>query len=200
MARLRRPRRLIPTLTTRPVNAPQLSDGVISLDQHTLANADAHLTGEDDEQGRRFGWYPARSTPETVRKAIEKWRADWAALGPTRTLAIRDLRTGVLAGGCQVRLRADQIAEMSYWVFPAHRGKGYATRAIVLTSDWVFGELGVERLELYVEPDNEASRGAARRAGFTEEGLLRAREQIGDERRDMVLYSCLPTDPPPTLG
>lgn len=182
------------------MNAPRLSDGVISLDQHTLADADAHLAGEDDEQVRRFGWYPARSTLETVRKAIEKWRADWAAVGPTRTFAIRDLRTGVLAGGCQVRLRADQVTEMSYWIFPAHRGKGYATRAIVLTSDWVFGELGVERLELYVESDNEASRGAARRAGFTEEGFLRAREQIGDERRDMVLYSRLPTDAPSTLG
>jgi RimJ/RimL family protein N-acetyltransferase len=176
------------------VDAPRLSDGVIVLDRHTLADADAHLAGEDEEQARRFGWYPARSTPEGVRGAIEKWQRQWASRSATRVFAIRERQTGALAGGCEVRLRDNRIAEMSYWVFPPFRGRGYAGRAIGLACEWAFGELGVERMEIYVEPDNAASRGAARRAGFTEEGLLRARGQFGGERRDLVLYSRLPSD------
>lgn len=74
---------------------------------------------------------------------------------------------------------------------------GFAGRAVSLACRWAFTELGVERMELYIEPDNAPSRKAAVRAGFTEEGVLRAREQIGDQRRDMVLYSRLPSDHAP---
>lgn len=176
------------------MSAPRLTDGVVALDQHTLTDAEAHLAGEDEEQARRFGWYPARSTPESVRRAIESWQAQWESSGSTRTFAIRDQPVRALAGGCQLRLRERQIAEISYWVFPTFRGRGFAARAIALACGWAFLELGVERMELYVEPDNEASRRSAVRAGFTEEGIARARERIGDERRDMVLYSLLPAD------
>lgn len=177
--------------------APRLTDGVIVLDQHTVADADAHLAGEDEEQARRFGWHPARSTPESARRAIEEWQALWESSGPSRTFAIRDPQTGALAGGCQLRLRENHVAEMSYWVFPTFRGMGFAGRAVSLACQWAFTALGVERMELYIEPDNAGSRRAAVRAGFTEEGVLRAREQIGDQRRDMVLYSRLPSDNAP---
>jgi hypothetical protein len=66
------------------VNAPRLTDGVIVLDRHRLADADAHLAGEDEEQARRFGWYPATSTPETVRRAIRRWQRQWASDGARR--------------------------------------------------------------------------------------------------------------------
>ena len=100
----------------------RLTDGVIAIDRHTLADADDDVAGEDEEQAWRFGWHPARSTSETVRRAIEEWQTEWTAGGTRRTFAIRDARTGSLAGGCQVRLRDGGIAEMSYWVFPAARG------------------------------------------------------------------------------
>ena len=167
---------------------------MIVLDRHVLTDADAHLAGEDKEQARRFGWYPARSTLEGVRRAIERWQRQWAASGATRAFAIREEETGALAGGCEARLGDNRIAEMSYWVFPPFRGRGYAARAIHLACEWAFAKLGVERMEIYVEPDNMASRGAALRAGFTEEGVLRARGQFGGERRDLVLYSRLPSD------
>lgn len=179
---------------TSAVGPSRLTDGVIVLDQHTLADIDAQLTGEDEEHARRFGWHPAVSTPRTVRRAIERWQRQWASGGRTRAFAMRDEQTGALAGGVEVRLRESGIAEMSYWTFPPFRGRGYASRGIRLACDWAFAELGVERMEIYVEPDNIASRAAARRAGFSEEGLLRARGRFGDERRDLVLYSRLPSD------
>lgn len=154
----------------------------------------AHLAGEDEEQARRFGWYPRRSMEATVRAALERWREDWKSnSATTRAFATRDAATRELIGGCQIRLREKRVGELSYWTFPAHRRKGAATRAVGLACEFAFRELGVERMEAYVEPDNVASRRVVERAGFTEEGIVRARELTeGGERRDMLLFSLLP--------
>ncbi|MBA2384151.1 MAG: hypothetical protein H0V68_05750 [Actinobacteria bacterium] len=56
--------------------APRLSDGVVVLDAFTLDDVSAHLAGEDEEQARRFGWHPARSTEEGVRRAILRWEEE----------------------------------------------------------------------------------------------------------------------------
>lgn len=174
---------------------PRLSDGVVVLDELKLDDLPAHLAGEDEEQARRFGWHPRRSTEETGREAIIRWRDDWMHGGDTRTFAIRLAGSGELAGGLQLRLREKKIAEASYWTFPQHRRRGLATRAMRLASLFAFSELGIDRLELYVEPDNVASHGVARNAGFSKEGQLRARElTVAGERRDMVLYARLATD------
>ncbi len=174
--------------------SPTLTDGVVMLTTFTLDDAEAHLAGEDDEQARRFGWYPARSTIETVRRAITRWQEDWRAGGLTRAFAARDAANGALVGGCEVRLVGDGIGNMSYWIFPDYRGRGFASRAARLACAWAFATLGVERMEVYVEVDNLASRGVARKAGFTQEGILRKQARIGPERRDMVLYARLATD------
>ncbi|GAY13098.1 GNAT family N-acetyltransferase [Pseudonocardia sp. N23] len=86
-------------------------------------------------------------------------------------------------------------ARVGYWVPAAHRGRGLAGRALRRLVPWAFEVAGVERLELYVEPHNVASQRVATGAGFRWEGLLRAWETIGAERRDMVMYSRLPSDP-----
>jgi RimJ/RimL family protein N-acetyltransferase len=153
---------------------PTLDDGVIVLNAFTLDDVDAHLAGEDDEQARRFGWYPARSTLETVRDSIIRWEGDWRTDGPTRAFALRLASTGELAGGCELRLQYPGLAHMSYGVFPQHRRRGFASRGVRLLSAYAFASLGVTRLELHVAADNVASRGVAHRAGFTEEGVIQA--------------------------
>ncbi|TMK71162.1 MAG: GNAT family N-acetyltransferase [Actinobacteria bacterium] len=52
----------------------------------------------------------------------------------------------------------------------------------------------VELRDDAVMPDNDASRGVLERVGFVEEGRLRNRGRFGSERRDMILFSLLPSD------
>jgi RimJ/RimL family protein N-acetyltransferase len=172
----------------------ELSDGIVRLDGFTLADVEAHLAGEDEEMARRFGWWPRHSTVETVTAAIRRWAEQWATAGSTRTFAVREIATSRLVGHCELRLREDAVAHGSYSIAHHARGHGYAARAIGLACEWAFRELAVARVELYIEPDNLASREVARRAGFLEEGLLRSRGLIGNRRADMVLYSKLPGD------
>jgi ribosomal-protein-alanine N-acetyltransferase len=179
------------------VETPTLTDGVVILDGFTPDDAAAHLAGEDDEHARRFGWYPRHSTEESVRAAISRWLEAWRSDGETRVFATRNAESRELLGGCQVRLREKRIGELSYWTHPAHRSRGVASRAVRLLCAFAFDELGIERLEAYIEPDNVASRRVVESIGFTEEGVARARElTVSGERRDMVVYSLLPAELP----
>ncbi len=82
-------------------------------------------------------------------------------------------------------------ANVGYWVAARHRGQGVASRALGMISTWGPGLPSVHRLELYVEPWNEASWRSAEHAGYQREGLLRSWQVVGDERRDMYMYSLL---------
>ena len=157
------------------MTAPTLTDGVVLLDGFSPADAAAHLAGEDEEQARRFGWWPRRSTGETVRATIERRIAEWAEGRPRRAFAVRDAATGELVGGCELRVVEPGFAEASYWTFPAYRGRGLASRALELACRYAAEELGVARVDLLIELDNAASLGVARRTGF---------HRVGEERDD----------------
>ena len=81
-------------------------------------------------------------------------------------------------GGCELRLQDAGVAHFSYWVFPAHRGRGYAARGLGLIVRYAAEHLGVSRAELHIDPENAASLGVARRAGFRVEG--------SDERGELI--------------
>ncbi len=138
------------------------------VDALTVADLDAHWAGEDEEQARRFGWYPRRSNLEQVRTFLLETEQQWRDSGPRRTWAIRSASTGALLGGCEVRLSSDGSADVSWWIFPEHRGCGFASRAIRLMVRYAVDTLAVTRFVAFIEPDNLASRGVARSVGFAE--------------------------------
>jgi RimJ/RimL family protein N-acetyltransferase len=165
-----------------------MTDGTVLLDAFQPEDADAHLAGEDEELARRFGWFPRRSTLQGVRDAIARWRDQWATSGPTRAFAVRLAASGDLVGGCELRLQGDRTASLSYWTFPSQRRCGLATRAVLLATDYAFVNLELTEIELQIEPDNAASRGVARRAGFTEVGAVQASPGSDAEPRTMLRY------------
>ncbi len=83
-------------------------------------------------------------------------------------------------------------ASIGYWIAPGFRRQGYAAAALGVLVDWASTLTEIKRLELYVEPWNEGSWRAAEACGFLREGLLRSWEQVGDERKDMYMYSSIP--------
>jgi ribosomal-protein-alanine N-acetyltransferase len=85
-------------------------------------------------------------------------------------------------------------AEVGYWVKREARGRGVASRALRLVSDWTLRELGFGRLQLRADERNVPSQRVAVNVGFTREGVLRAsRFNARQNRRvDFVMYSLLP--------
>ncbi|MFG2308755.1 GNAT family N-acetyltransferase [Streptomyces sp. NPDC048566] len=91
--------------------------------------------------------------------------------------------------GLWLRDVAQGRASLGYWVVASARGRGTARAAVEAVSDWASGTLEIPRLELWVEPGNTASVRTAEGAGFAREGLLRSWQQIGGERKDMLMYA-----------
>lgn len=58
---------------------------------------------------------------------------------------------------------------VAYGLYPSWRGRGLATRAVLLVSRYAASEGGEEAV-IQVEPENPGSAAVARRAGFTPGG------------------------------
>jgi RimJ/RimL family protein N-acetyltransferase len=82
--------------------------------------------------------------------------------------------------------------ELSYLIFgEEHAGKGYATEAVQLLTEYLFARLRTNRLQLNIHPDNEPSRRVATKAGYTLEGLMRGCWFHGGTYHDLEIWSIL---------
>lgn len=137
---------------------------------------------------------PAVSSPENVAGYLDRQRRRLEE-GAGYSFAVADLGTDEAVGniGLWTANIASGRASTGYWIASAHRRRGYATAALRALTTWALTMPEVERLELYVEPWNEDSWRAAEAAGYQREGLLRAWQRVGDARRDMFMYSVLPS-------
>jgi len=91
----------------------------------------------------------------------------------------------------------DGVTGCSYWVLPAARGAGVATRALTALSGWALGEAGFHRLFLDHSTRNLASCRVAVKSGFLLEGTKRSDAIHSDGRHDMHLHARIRGDEPP---
>ena len=115
--------------------------------------------------------------------------------GAGYSFAIADSTTDEAVGqiGLWLRDRDQGRASTGYWIGPDHRRRGYARSALDVLTTWALSLPAVHRVELYVEPWNEASWRTAEACGYHREGLLRSWQRVGDARRDMYMYSVVRT-------
>jgi 8-oxo-dGTP pyrophosphatase MutT (NUDIX family) len=76
-------------------------------------------------------------------------------------------------------------------------GPGVAEQALRLVTEYAFGELGFERLQVEVDPELRSSARVAIRSGFRREGVLRGAALVEGERRDVAIYGMRVDDPRP---
>jgi RimJ/RimL family protein N-acetyltransferase len=142
-----------------------------------------------------MGWGGEALPDEAEARAnIERSATAWCE-GTWAVFRIVDAAMDEVVGGVNLRFGDFQVAEVSYFLRASARGRGLATRAVLLVNGWAFGELGIERIELRVHPENEPSCRVAERAGFMREGIERASRAWPDGTRfDSILYALLPDD------
>ena len=110
-------------------------------------------------------------------------------------LAIADAETGEAVGSCDLRRPIPDdptVGEVGYLLGPEGRGQGAATCAVVLLARYGMEVLRMSRVQALVHPENAASLRVLARAGFREEGLLRAYRPGEAGREDRLVLSVLP--------
>ncbi|HEX4737707.1 MAG TPA: GNAT family N-acetyltransferase [Allosphingosinicella sp.] len=169
-----------------PLRLPErLTDGVVLLDAHRLEDAEVHLRGEDEEMRRRFDAARPATLAET-RRAMRRWIDGRTAGRPMLAYALRT-PSGLLMGGCELRMCSAGAANISYWLFPQFRGRGHALRAVALLCEAARNGTGLRRLEARIAPDNAPSRRVVEKAGFAEAGLVDETSDTGVTSRQ-ILY------------
>jgi [ribosomal protein S5]-alanine N-acetyltransferase len=146
------------------------SDALLRLTLFTPADAEALADLDRDPEHRRRFELPAEHVPSVAHSlaVIEAWA--WARADGQRYAFAARLPTGELVGGVELYPRPQLAANLSYWVHPAQRGRGYARRAVALACAWVRDRSPIQRIEIRIEPDNLASRRVALACGFEPTG------------------------------
>jgi ribosomal-protein-alanine N-acetyltransferase len=137
---------------------------------------------------------PHNYTERHARDFIAGTGSDIAA-GRELALAIVDVDDRVLGAlGLSNFDWHDLKGEIGYWIAAESRLRGIGARATRMLAVWALTALGLERLELLANPENEASLRLAERAGFTREGTLRRYRRRHGVREDLVMFSLLAED------
>jgi [ribosomal protein S5]-alanine N-acetyltransferase len=91
-------------------------------------------------------------------------------------------------------------ASIGYGVAEQHNGRGIASRAVALVTDWAFGDCGLHRLEAGTLLDNGASQRVLARNGFRLIGISPRYLELDGGWRDHVLFARTVEDEDRDLG
>jgi RimJ/RimL family protein N-acetyltransferase len=184
--------------------APALGDGTVLVRalgaDDAPAVAAAVPPGVDGVWDATPGPYPL----EVATGLIAAWEAD-RRVGERLALGVfaaagavpdgpgaHELLGGVVlqrgAPGAPQDPRAGDQLEAAYWIRPEWRGRGYAGRALLLTTAWALSLPALRRLWLEVAREHGASRRVAARAAFALVGLRRRELTSGSGVGDVLIY------------
>jgi RimJ/RimL family protein N-acetyltransferase len=184
----------VPRGLSRP--DPALADDAILLEP--LAEALVRDLGwvlDGDSDTARFTRIPSVPDGQFLASWLARYERAWDD-GSAAGFAVRDVETRAAVGFAGlVRLELEQEeAEIGYVVAPSARGRGVAGRAVGLLTRWGFETLGLQRIELRIDPANELSARIAVRAGYRLEGTLRNTYFKEGMRSDIGVWSRLTDD------
>lgn len=162
-----------------PRDAPLLKEAVDSSIEHLLP------------------WMPwAVHEPQTLEQKVEllrEFRGNFD-LGRDFVYGLFDRDESEVVGGSGLHTRTGPAGyEIGYWIRASRAGAGLGTESTAALTRVTFELTDMERIEIRVDPANEASRAIPRKLGYTEEATLRRRLHY-PEPRDVVVYTLFRDD------
>jgi RimJ/RimL family protein N-acetyltransferase len=181
-----------------PTEVPTITRGLITLRKPHLDDTQAVFDGCQDPLIPRF---TAISTDYSMAHALDYVQRTDASVRTQRELPfVIEYGNGddrVFAGTISFHSLSvkNSVGELGYWMTSSMRGKGIATTAARMLTDYGFATIGFKRIEAIVDRDNVASLKLLESAGYQREGLLRKKISRDDGRQvDMYIYAALPED------
>jgi len=151
-------------------------------------------------------WMPwALGEPQTLEQKeelIEAFRAGFAA-GENFTYGIFAADETVLLGGTGLHPRVGPGGlEIGYWIRASATRQGLVTEATAALTRVGLEVCGADRIEIRIEPRNQASLGVPRKLGFLEEATLRRRlpSREGSPLRDVTIFTMFREEFDPAIA
>ena len=140
-------------MTGSRVPLPTLSDGRVLLRASEPRDLPAIDAGMRDPDVIRWIGPPEGSAQDVLVQNKERWAQGWP------TLSICELDGTCVGKVWMSRPEGDSsIGSVGYWLLPVARGRGLATMAVRLLSNWAIRELGVTKVRLTTAPEREERR------------------------------------------
>jgi RimJ/RimL family protein N-acetyltransferase len=137
--------------------------------------------------------------PPASQGAMDEWIAKAAAKDDPLYFAVIDKATGRTEGRQSLMRITPEHAVIEiggiYWGPRISRTR-VTTEALFLHARYIFDELGYRRFEWKCNNLNEPSKAAARRFGFSFEGVFRQHMIVKGQNRDTAWFSMLDTEWP----
>ena len=151
-------------------------------------------------------WMPwAEHEPQTLEEKIvllKSFRAQFDA-NESFVMGIFSADEKEQIGGSGLHPRVDPGGlEIGYFIRASATRQGYVTESTAALTRVGFEVCGADRIEIRVDPANEASLGVPRKLGFTEEATLRRRlpGRAGGPLRDVTLFTLFREEFDPSLA
>jgi RimJ/RimL family protein N-acetyltransferase len=139
-------------------------------------------------------WTPAEPEPlEDVVMRLREFRAQFDR-DENWIYGIFTADESVLVGGTGLHPRGGGGSlEIGYWIAADLTRLGYATENAAVLTRVGFEQVGLDRVDIQIDPANTASQGVPRKLGFVHEGTLRRRAQRreGEPRGDSMVFTML---------
>ena len=151
-------------------------------------------------------WMPwAAGEPQTLAEKTELARHFRSSFdsGENFTYGIFGADERALLGGTGLHPRIGPGGlEIGYWVRASATRQGIATESSAALSRVGLEVCEADRIEIRIEPRNEASKGVPRKLGFTEEATLRRRlyARKGGPLRDVTIFTLFREDFEPSMA
>ena len=93
------------------------------------------------------------------------------------------------AGGLNDLCLKNKKAEIGFWLLPENWGKGLMTETMPIITDYAFSQIGLHRIEGFVEPENLNCKNALAKLNFKLEGTMQDCEVKNDKFISIDIYS-----------
>jgi RimJ/RimL family protein N-acetyltransferase len=151
-------------------------------------------------------WMPwVEDEPQTLEEKTELvkyFRSNFDS-GENFTCGIFSADETELIGGTGLHPRIGPGGlEIGYWIRASATRQGFVTESTAALTRVGFEVCGADRIEIRIEPGNDASFGVPRKLGFTEEATLRRRlpARRGGPLRDLTIFTMFREDFDPAIA
>ncbi len=179
---------------TRPLNL--LVDNELMLKEIQLTDANAIFDIIDHQRDYLREWLPfidyTRNIGDTRAYIFSIYDKPFDKRDIVFTIMYKGNVVGLM--GLKGTDRDNHKTEIGYWISRKMQGKGIVTRSCHRLIQYLFENMGMNRVQIRVGTTNEKSKNIAKRLGFTLEGIERNGELLPSGFMDLEVYSILKSE------